>query len=112
MDDSSAESCVCVASHSAEAKAAAGGESHSDCGSPLQWYLPTSFRGYRIYAHLERLQKNPIPQLRHTLVMLNHLLFNLALVEKEGVILCSTHEGQCFGNVPGIFLKDSSAHLV
>ena len=80
VTDSSAESHVCVASHSAEAEAGAGGESHSDCGSPLLWHLPTSFRGYRIYAHLELLQKNPVPQLRPSPVMLNHLLFNLALV--------------------------------
>lgn len=110
--NSSAESCVCVASRSAEAKVAAGGESQSDCGSPLPWHLPTSFRGYSIYAHLELLQKNPIPQLHPTPVMLNHLLFNLALTRKEGLILCFTHEGQCFGNVTGIFLKHAFAHLV
>lgn len=112
VDDSSAESCVCAASRSAEAKAAAGGESHSDCSSPLPWYLPTSFRGYRIYAHVELLQKKPAPQLHLSPVMLNHLLFNLALVRKEGVILRSAHEGQCSGNVTGVFLKDTFAHLV
>lgn len=108
----SAESCVCVASRSTEAKAAAGRESRPDWGSPLPWYLSSSFRGYRICAHLQMLQKNPVPQLCPTPVLLNHLLFNLALVRKEGVILCSTHEGQCFGNVTGIFLKNTFAHLV
>lgn len=59
-----------------------------------------------------RRKKNPVPQLRPTSVLLNHLLFNLALVRKEGVILCSAYGGQCFGNVAGIFLKNTFAHLV
>ena len=96
----------------AEDKAAAGGENHSGCGSPLPWYLSTSFRGYWIYTYLELLRKNPVPQLRPTLVTLNHLLLNLAPVTKKAVILCSTREEQCFGFVTDASLKDTFAHLV
>lgn len=55
--DSSSDRSICVTSHTAETKVAVGGESLSHCGSPLQMYLPVSFRGCSIYVHLELLQK-------------------------------------------------------
>lgn len=58
--DSSSDRSICVTSHTAETKVAVGGESpteKSHCGSPLQMYLPISFRGCSIYVHLELLQK-------------------------------------------------------
>lgn len=80
---------ICVTSHSAEAKVAVGGERHSHCGSPLQMYLPISFRGCSIYVHLELLQKNPLSAMS-TPVLLSLPLFNVALLRKEGLILYST----------------------
>lgn len=54
---SSAESCVCAASHSTEAELGVGGESRSDQDSALPWYLPSSIKGYGICAHFDLLQK-------------------------------------------------------